>query len=1568
MIKPDWNLFKTKFSENPQSNFQWFCYLLFCKEFNKTLGISRYKNQSGIETDPIAKDGETIGWQAKFYETALSKNKDDLIETLVKSKRDYPALTKIIFYTNQEWGQNKGQEPKGKKDTEQKAKDLNIVLEYRTASYFESPFVAMTNEDIARHFFSLDKNVFDLINEKKSHSENILYEIQADIDFNNQKIEIDRNDILENLQKELKVKQAIILSGVGGVGKTAVIKSLYKKLKDVAPFYIFKASEFNAGNINHLYGNFTAQTFMEVHKDDSYKIIVIDSAENLLYSNNTDPFKEFLSLAIRNDWKLVFTTRDSYLDDLNSQFFEIYKIIPLNIHIQNLGLSELNAISEKNHFSLPKDEKLVELLKNPFYLSEYLGFYKSLEETNYVAFKEKLWNKIIKKSKPERERCFLQIAINKANEGQFFVAPICESNILDDELKKDGILGYETAGYFITHDIYEEWALEKFIETEFKKRGNDVEFFNKIGSCLSIRRSFRNWISEKLLLEKRDMQNFIIEIIRDNGIESFWKDEALVSVLLSSYSESFFKLFQKGLLENGFEILKKLAFLLRIACKEVDEEFFKQLGINNLNLFSLKYVLTKPKGQGWLNLIKFAYENLNQIGVKNILFLLPVIHDWNNKFKIGETTKFSSLIALEYYKWQIKNGSNSHHDNRDQLLQTILWGSAEIKNELKEMIDEIIRNKWKNHRDPYSNLSKAILTKLEGIVVSKVLPESVLKLADLFWFNPPNQNDIYHYSGIGIEKYFDMDDGHLDYFPASSYQTPIYWLLQSSFKNTIDFILEFTNKVVECFAKSDLAKQEVEEIEVFIGIGKSKKQYICNRLWCTYRGSQGSPHVLESMHMALEKYFLECGKYIDSSFLESWLLYILQNSKSASLSGVIVSIALAYPEKTFNVARVLFKTKKFFSYDTSRFVLDRGYKSTRTMLKSSFGINPKDEMYENERKKADDESHRKYTLEQLFINYQFFKTKDTPEEEVGNRQKILWEILDDYYKELNSSLKEKQADNSWRLCLARMDRRKMNPTTEQTEGGFLIHLNPEIEPELKKYSEKSLENISESTKYNALNLWAYHKIRNDEKHKQYLQYENNHELALKEVKEIIHYIRNTIDNNFYLLNGSIPSDVCSVLLRDYFEELSKDEKIFCKDIVLGVIGSYFKKNYQYQVADGMQSSISVLPVLLNNFPEEKEKIKEILLLILFDDYPVDMANTNFNIFSITAIHQLWASHFGDAQSLLFGYLLLKPRYEELRKRLRQENHKKEIYDLNKEHIIQKLLEENEREIKNILKNKISMDDLGNIEKTDLCILKTAFQLIPTKTDNKDHKIIVQSIIIVFTKKLLLSKSEKKLDYSAQHIFLEKLAYFVLSSSKIDIPNYLKPIIDKFNNSEAIADLFREFILAEDRLDTYENFWIIWNLLYEKVIGLCANESINYHTDQIIMSYLFAKTLWNETATSWHTFKDRDRTFFEKISNSIGHRSSVLYSISKVLNEIGSMYLEDGISWISLMIDKNKNLWDSKFENDTIYYLENIMRKHIYKNREKIKKTNKLKLEALTITSFLIENGSVVGYLLREKIL
>ena len=200
MIKPNWDIFKVKFSENPQYNFEWFCYLLFCKEFNKEFGVFRYINQAGIETDPINVDNNIIGWQSKFYETSLSENKEEILSTIEKSKKYYPNITNLYFYTNQEWGQNKGKKPNGLIEVENRAKQLNITLEWRTASFFESDFVVNNNKIFAKHFFTQEKSIFNLLDNQKQNTENILNEIHTRIIFNEQNIEIQRDNCIDELK------------------------------------------------------------------------------------------------------------------------------------------------------------------------------------------------------------------------------------------------------------------------------------------------------------------------------------------------------------------------------------------------------------------------------------------------------------------------------------------------------------------------------------------------------------------------------------------------------------------------------------------------------------------------------------------------------------------------------------------------------------------------------------------------------------------------------------------------------------------------------------------------------------------------------------------------------------------------------------------------------------------------------------------------------------------------------------------------------------------------------------------------------------------------------------------------------------------------------------------------------------------------------------------------------------------------------------------------------------------------------------------------------------------------
>lgn len=1587
----NWNNFKAKFDGKEQGSFEILCYHLFCSEFNEDKGMIRFKNQTGIETEPIERDGEIIGWQAKFYEAKLSTKTNELKEGIKKAKNKNPSITKILFYVNREFSESSTpdkKDPEYKTKVEDYAKSLGVKIEWRVPSHFDRQLALEGNRALAQHYFSLGKSMVDFVSELEKHSESMLASIHSKITFNGSEIKIDRSAALNDLKVGLEKSALVIISGEGGTGKTALIKDLYKELKETAPFYVFKASEFNAPSINERfghYGPFTFADFIEAHKDISNKYAVVDSAEKLSDIEDQAVFQEFLFRLLESGWRIIFTTRYGYLEDLQWQLVAIYNRGFLAVvNIENISKKELASVAAKYNIALPQNERFLDLIRIPFYLNEYLQNYKEGEELKtYSEFKNLIWNKKIVNSSytkhninVKRENCFFEIAKRRANATSFYV----KADDLDNEalkaLQADELIRYDSdnSGYFITHDTYEEWALDKSINQEFNKRKDCISFFTALGSSLPVRRAFRNWLSDWLLSDIDRVKSLIEESINNHHLENFWKDEVLVSVLLSNYAGFFFQMFEKKLLEDNEKLLMRVVFLLRIACKTIDEDMSRLLGLPNTGVLALEIVFTMPKGKGWETTIDFLYQHREVFGLRNMNIILPLLSDWNTKHKQGKTTRKTSLICLYYYERIFAEGGSrySSRNEEDVLVKTILQGAQEIKPELASIFDEVIAKQEVGHREKYYDIVMMVLASsvMEGVEVISALPAHVIKLADLYWFQ--RRKDKYPFGGMsmGMEQYFGLSERRdFKYYPASALQTPIYQLLGSSFWDTIVFILTFTNKAVDCFVTSKLGG-EAEQVKVFLDETTTIDQYICNRLWNTYRGTQVVPDLLESIHMALEKWLLQRIEMIPVDTLESICTYLLRNSKSASITAVVVSLVLAQPEKLFNIAKLLFQTKDFFLYDSARMLLDRTHKGQLEGLKTYFPSlgDFRRDMHENERIQACDDKHRKFSLEDIAFQYQLVGSKDDAEfTEFQKRKEAIWEIFDRYYTELPPEPEQTDADKTWRLFLARMDARKMKVRTEPSEESdkVLITFEPEIDANLKQHSEESLEEAGRLLKYGPLQMWSQCRFKRDKaQYERYDKYEKNPHVALSEAQEVIGALETNNDEKFSLFNRFIPPYVCTVVIRDFLDVLSEEEKEFCSKTIINFASiPLLVEEYSFQISDGVEPCISVLPLLIKCFPEKKEDIVATLCMLLLDRWPQISVCATRAVFN-----DLWEIDFEAAQSIFLGYLMLEPKYDKLVDEVRQEDLQKKIYSVSEPRFLKKFSNKYEKDMERVITGKIKYDDIGNVTQIELKTLNRGFELIPLDTKNTVHERFIGAILPVFAKQILAdSRGDDNLDYELKHGFYHKFAYFILTSRKDKIAEYMKPFVENIVDSRDTADFIQEFVSMEDRLYRYEEFWEVWDILYEPIIDLCKQDR-HYYVKEIVHNYLLAWPWWKKDAREWHTVKEKEKIFFAKAAKEVGSHPAVLYSLAKILNDIGSQFSEDGIFWISAILESTPSLSFQELEINTIFYMENLVKKYILTNRQKIRKSQKTRSAVVSILNFLIERGSVTGYLLREAIL
>ena len=78
----NWKVFGLKYDKREEWAFEQMSYLLFCAEHNSRIGLFRYKNQAGIDTEPLIKEVKMLGFQSKYYTTSIATNKFYIINSI----------------------------------------------------------------------------------------------------------------------------------------------------------------------------------------------------------------------------------------------------------------------------------------------------------------------------------------------------------------------------------------------------------------------------------------------------------------------------------------------------------------------------------------------------------------------------------------------------------------------------------------------------------------------------------------------------------------------------------------------------------------------------------------------------------------------------------------------------------------------------------------------------------------------------------------------------------------------------------------------------------------------------------------------------------------------------------------------------------------------------------------------------------------------------------------------------------------------------------------------------------------------------------------------------------------------------------------------------------------------------------------------------------------------------------------------------------------------------------------------------------------------------------------------
>jgi len=1371
----------------------------------------------------------------------------------------------------------------------------------------------------------------------------------------------------------------VIITGETGCGKSALVKNVVELSFNVPVFY-FRLEDFNEPHLD--------ATLSKLRVNDRLnrifsrfallpeKWIVIESLEKILEFNSTGAFEDLLVFCSKDpSCKLVFSCRSYSLSNIVEQILTSHKLMLQVIKCPLLSDSELDYIREQipSLKSILETDALRPLLRHPAILE--IAFRISKTTQNVIdekQFREKFWNEVVGKEIDRREglpdrrkSTFEKLVIARAKAMSIGVCvsdfdPLAISKLEEDSL----IIRYQSDLIAPSHDVFEDWVLDMFIDRTYQAKGDKPhEFFSSVGSEPAMRRAFRFWVYRQIGQDvaNSSVRDFILECMRSKDISPYLRDEIITAVLMSQEPYHFLNSIKSELLENDATLLKRFCFILRLSCKMPDYEFLNQLGVSQThdNLFGA--LLLKPDGNGWKAIFEFILNNLDRFDIKFIPDFVTLLSDYANSrryFNEPQTAaREAGLIALHLLCF-IKD---SYHDpNIKRLLVVIFATIHEIDDEFCDLLDADLfgdnRNDMGHYFSYIDEYYKLALASFDGAFLSRHNPDLIIKTAWLAWVadEDTEKNAMYH--NLDIHKYFGLRGihGDIDLFPPSGLKGPFWSLLKFHEDKGLHLILNLCNHVAKSYAKSEMGKSEISMVKLEFPDSTVIEQICSDRLWVAYRNASVVPHIIESALMALENWLIE--KLASEEDNSEIIDYILKNSNSVLITAVITGLAAGYWKKLGELCLPLLKVREFLQLDLHRPMLVTAG-SMNMHLSQTHDYSR--EVYFEERKKSDSYEWRRMQLEDVMRNMLFSAYKDQ-----------IAKILDDYYSALPPVDKQTEEDIIWKIALGRMDLRKYDVIAVDEEKETFTLSAPEPEISIKEVQLQNEQNIQLTNRLYRLQKWADGKLKDKDSDKEW--FSNIHDVFSEAIAlEGDDQVQQQEHPNYLYVRGIF--HIAAVYIKNYIEELTEDELKWCFDIAKSVIqvGSDDPISYQKPKSPyGESVLVEAFPNLmsLDSAKIDKSDLKRIIAIaITHPDETIRKA------ISVGLRDYLWKLDPAFTETCFWGSLEYARLVLEIRDEMREpwyprhqvKKHTQTSPQLEKlrDKIIKERLQFDLRII-----DEITLDTHSYLSM--MCALRMNF---PDSSFSAFIALIRQILNL-----LIGLESQKNSDKSNLHLyglgpeFCEMLGEILLSQS-LEISNQLlQSLLENISTSPEMTQWVLSYLTyAEDKIQTGETYWAIWEKITNEIIPIANHDAKLAHDNRRFQPfrqvYRYPLFLWiNWTGhENDHRLINMGREKIIHFFKQTGNHPIIFESYLKLCFHFAEKFLPDGLTLINRILQENDPATVLSGTN-TIYYSERVLQRFISQNISKLRQDVVLRSNILNILDVLIECGSSTAYFLRER--
>lgn len=1520
---PTWEQFRVKNAENKTDAFETLCRFLFKAKYGVTEALPYAYNNAGNETAPIEYGDEIVGFQAKYFEggeTINDSQAEQIKHSIETAHAHYPRQNKIVVYTTLPFGNA----PEGKtvtdrqREIEDVATACSMSIEWVAGNNILDAVVA--NELVYELFFGIETDIRQLDEHLKTANAWWMKPVRNTIICHGEPKSISRPDLINQVERCLTSGKNVVIEGESGSGKSAIVKAYCEQHPDET-FVWINASQFYTDDVNAIFNYEKAYTLSNVclyYRAMRKKTVVIDSAEKLLAIKNKYPLYLLLDRMQNEDWQFIFTVRKSMSERVRRVVFDENDILAELVEVPRLDDSLLDAFLNQNAISKPTDRNLYDIIHNLFYLARYCEI-TDRKPTTPIEFRDRVWEDKIKGGssinsdiQESRASFALALARKALSEDKYRVSKEGLDNQVISELQEDEIVIIDKYGYSFAHDIYLEWAIGEDLEIQWKQTQDAIAFVQSLENNVLTYNAFRRWMHEKIEWDAETSEEFV-KVAFDTQLDKIWKSAIITEVLRSKqFASTFFERYNAKLKGNNYQLAVAVLSELPTNCQSI---------VQYVKLNETNYPIMRPVGSGWDSAIRFIDDNYDDLYEKNAKLITSILKSYH-RIQRGnpDTLRKAGLMALKPHinvAETRKKGEGSYYQNEDTAYLTVSNYFEYILPELKQILDEIIANKWVNHKDPYYEFSRYI-AKSEDISLLHIFmhyPTEVLSLMDIFWSASKEDEEARDSHVIGGGSTYDPEEAwglshyrlSMMYFPISGLQTCIGSILMVRPKETVDFLIRFVDKSVRNYAKFNKRIDPVSEIDLTLSDGTLCKKLGNQTLWNLYRGTSSiaTPNVLPCIHMALENYLLESIKEEKEkgvANVKAILDTIIKEAESVSLLAVAASIVTCYPDKFFNEAIVLTSNLKFLWYDLTRCTselhsgfIEFAYRRNLPML--------------DERKKSNALPHRKTHLEQLLFHMQVGLEYS---KEAGDKEK-----LEKAYANVDS-LNEQllQIPTNYRtVCqfiLSRCDVRSMLKEEVEVNGVPMVQYTPTLNEEQKRLTEKSKSDNDKMMVGISLRMWAENSFNGKLDKIADSEYEKNPHKALIDSKNIQEQLA-IQKGGFSLLPGDefVPSMVYVALLNGYIDKLTEEEIAYCE--------------------------------------------KEVIAALMDVDTMLEPAMSSFRmcLFAINVI--LRRSHRYDEQcsKILRTYAALENEVEGVRccDSVAQMLKYSGMWN-NQGDIMSKI-------VQTYISEKSNDGNLNTLTPTDA---EAILCLLATYPSNEDMREYAKRSLEILSR--IWDETDKRRDmYNKSRIYsADVVARMILEAPAEDTPE-LMSYFTRYAGIRKQDSLLTAFIYLTIMNDSYDSFWRVWEELFDAVI----DGKHHYMYDEVVEAYMLNPRRIGGMRWDGFKLREADVDLYERIADRIGDEPIVLLNILAIANSIGKKYYMKFLSIADGILSRYPDIYLGDRKDEVLNGLEALCRNVYPAHEMDLRDDVSLRNRFVRILDYMIHKGSPFASSVRNSI-